>query len=68
MQGALQQAVAENPELAQQEPALLKLANKVTYISIPIYTFLSSLLAVQRLHQSSLLTCVQVRLYTGQGC
>lgn len=26
--GALQQAVADNPELAQQEPALLKLANK----------------------------------------
>ncbi|KAL3135762.1 hypothetical protein ABBQ32_007325 [Trebouxia sp. C0010 RCD-2024] len=26
--GALQRAVAENPELAQQEPALLKLANK----------------------------------------
>ena len=37
MQGALQRAVAENPELAQQEPALLKLANKVTHISIPIY-------------------------------
>ena len=30
MQGALQRAVAENPELAKQEPALLKLANKVT--------------------------------------
>lgn len=26
--GALQRAVAENPELARQEPALLKLANK----------------------------------------
>lgn len=37
MQGALQRAVAENPELAQQEPALLKLANKVTHISTFIH-------------------------------
>ena len=29
VQGALQRAIADNPELAQQDPALLKLANKV---------------------------------------
>ena len=44
MQGALQRAVAENPELAQQEPALLKLANKVTYISISVCPSLLSML------------------------
>ena len=38
MQGALQRAVAEKPELAQQEPALLKLANKVTPISTHSWT------------------------------
>ena len=54
MQGALQQAVADHPELAQQEPALLKLANKVTHISMPIYVFLSCLRAVQLVHELSL--------------
>ena len=36
MQGALQRAVADNPELAQQEPALLRLANKVLDILLAL--------------------------------
>ena len=43
LQGALQRAVADNPELAQQEPALLKLANKVTHTSTSILAPLSLL-------------------------
>ena len=34
MQGALQRAIADNPDLVQQDPALLKLANKVIVVDV----------------------------------
>ena len=75
IQGALQRAVAENPSLIQDDPAFIRLANKVSRTTLaaeqPVAcvcccTLYLTIFRVLCMHNEGV--CTELRSDAGQGC
>lgn len=69
----MQRAVADNPDLVQEDPAFLKLANKVSSTTLPVRLDLDCLALGLCVRPGQTLNALQreyteLRLDAGQGC